>query len=133
MCALATPGTSGAADRSRASPPWYYIRCFTQKCHALPSVADAIVVSAFWDGTTCHTLVHKFNRKQLETIKELLEIATQHASGEEAVGATFALVEEVATAGGGQTATPPSINAISTKKGVKGWKKARNAACVIPP
>jgi hypothetical protein len=63
-------------------------------------VADTDVVSAFWDGTTCCTLVHKFGRKQPETIKELLEIATRHTSGEEAVGDDFALVEAVATTGG---------------------------------
>jgi hypothetical protein len=61
-----------------------YIRCFSQKCHTLPSVVDANVVSAFWDGT----------------IKELLEIVTRHAWWEEAVRAAFALVEAVVTAGG---------------------------------
>jgi hypothetical protein len=61
-------------------------------------VADADVISAFWDGTMCHTLVHEFGRKQPETIKELLEISTQHASREEAVEAAFALVEAVVIA-----------------------------------
>jgi hypothetical protein len=45
------------------------------------------------------TLVHEFGRKQPETIKELLEIATRHTSGEEAVGATFTLVQAVTTIG----------------------------------
>jgi hypothetical protein len=53
-----------------------YIRRFSQKCHTLPSVTGADLVLAFWDGTTCRTLVHKFGRKQPETIKELIEIAT---------------------------------------------------------
>jgi hypothetical protein len=35
------------------------------------------------------TLVHKLGRKSPQTIKELLDIATNHASGEVAVGATF--------------------------------------------
>jgi hypothetical protein len=39
-------------------------------------MADADIVSAFWDDTTCHTLVHEFSRKQPETMKELLEITT---------------------------------------------------------
>jgi hypothetical protein len=62
--------------KKQGEPLWDYIRCFSQRCHALPGVADANVVSAFWDGTTCRTLVHEFGHKQPETIKELLEIAT---------------------------------------------------------
>ena len=34
-------------------------------------------------------LVHKLGRKGSRTTKELLDIATSHASGEEAVGAIF--------------------------------------------
>jgi hypothetical protein len=75
-------------------PLWDYIRHFSQNCHALPSVVDANVVLAFWDGTTCRTVVHEF--RQPETIKELLEIATRHVSGEEVIGAAFSLVEAVA-------------------------------------
>jgi hypothetical protein len=40
-------------------------------------------------GTTCESLVHKLGRKSLRTTKELLDIATNHASGEEVVGAIF--------------------------------------------
>jgi hypothetical protein len=97
-----------ACWQKQGEPLWDYIRCFSQKCHTLPSVADADVVSAFWDGTTCRTLVHEFSHKQPETIKELLEIMTRHASREEAVRAAFALVEAVTTAGGGQTVPPAS-------------------------
>ena len=39
--------------------------------------------------TTCKSLVHKLGRKGLQTMKELLDIATSHASGEEATGAIF--------------------------------------------
>jgi hypothetical protein len=49
-------------------------------------VADTDVILAFWDGTICHTLVHELNREQPKTTKELLDIATQHAYSEEAVG-----------------------------------------------
>jgi hypothetical protein len=62
--------------QKQGEPLWDYIRHFSQKYHALPSVVDIDVISAFWDGTMCRTLVHKFGRKQPETIKELLEIAT---------------------------------------------------------
>ena len=40
-------------------------------------------------GTTCESLVHKLERKGPRTTKELLDIATSHASGEEAVRAIF--------------------------------------------
>ena len=55
----------------------------------LPNVADADVIGAFLSGTTCESLVHKLGRKGPWTTKELLDIATNHASGEEAVGAIF--------------------------------------------
>ena len=40
-------------------------------------------------GTTCESLVHKLGCKGPRTTKELLDIATSHASGEEAVRAIF--------------------------------------------
>jgi hypothetical protein len=46
-------------------------------------VVDAVIISAFWDGTMCHSLVHKLGREQSKTTKVLLNIATRHASGEE--------------------------------------------------
>jgi hypothetical protein len=58
---------------------------------------------------------------------ELLNIPTQHAWGEEAVGAAFTLVEAGAAIGGGWT-TPPSITIRGTKKGAKGGKKGK-----VPP
>jgi hypothetical protein len=69
-----------------------YIRCFSQKYHKLPGVADADFISTFWYGTTCHSLVHELDCEQPRTTKELIDIATQHTSGEVAVGATFTLV-----------------------------------------
>jgi len=38
---------------------------------------------------TCESLVHKLGGKGPRTTKELLDIATSHASGEETVGAIF--------------------------------------------
>lgn len=40
-------------------------------------------------GTTCESLVHKLGRKGPRTTKELLDIVTSHASGEEVVGTIF--------------------------------------------
>ena len=65
-----------------------YIRCFSRQCNKLPNVADADVIGAFLSGMTCEFLVHKLGRKGPPT-KELLDIATSHASGEEAVAAIF--------------------------------------------
>ena len=66
-----------------------YIRCFSRQCNELPNVADADVIGAFLSRTTCESLVHKLGRKGPWTTKELLDIATSHTLGEEAVGAIF--------------------------------------------
>ena len=66
-----------------------YIRRFSRQCNELPNIADADVIGAFLSGTTCESLVHKLGRRGPRTTKELLDIATSHASGEEADGAIF--------------------------------------------
>jgi hypothetical protein len=43
----------------------------------------------FLSGTTYESLVHKLGHKSPQTTKELLDIATNHASGNEAVRAIF--------------------------------------------
>jgi hypothetical protein len=55
----------------------------------LPNASDADVIGAFLTGTTCESLVHKLGCKSPRTTKELLDIVTNHASSEEAVGAIF--------------------------------------------
>ena len=62
-----------------------YIRRFSRQCNELPNVADADVIGAFLSGMTCESLVHKLGRRGPRTTKELLDIATSHASSEEAV------------------------------------------------
>ena len=47
------------------------------------------MIGAFLSGTTCKSLVHKLGRRGPRTTKELLDIATCHASGEEAVESVF--------------------------------------------
>ena len=66
-----------------------YIRCFSWQCNELPNVADADVIGAFLSRTTCESLVHKLGHKGPRTTKELLDIATSHALGEEVVRAIF--------------------------------------------
>jgi hypothetical protein len=85
-------------------------------------VANAEIILAFWDGTTCRTLVHELGHKQPKTIKELLNIATQHASHEEAIGATFTLGNTGTSVDGGRAAPTKAI-IKSTKKCAKGSKK----------
>jgi hypothetical protein len=66
-----------------------YIHLLSKQCNFLPDVIDADIVSAFLSRTTCKSLVHKLGCWKLRTTRELLDIATNHASGEEVVGAVF--------------------------------------------
>ena len=66
-----------------------YIRRFSKQCNSLLGVVDADIIGTFLSWTHCKTLVHKLGCQKLRTMHELLEIATNHASGEEAVGAVF--------------------------------------------
>jgi hypothetical protein len=71
-------------------------------------------------------LVHTLGREKLKTTKELLDITTQHASGEEVVGATFTLGNVGMAAHGGR-ATPTKTTIKGARKGAKGRKKGQNA------
>ena len=76
--------------RQKVGEPLYgYIRPFSWQCNELPNIADTDVIGAFLSRTTYESLVHKLGRKGPQTTKELLDIATSHASGEEVVGAIF--------------------------------------------
>jgi hypothetical protein len=99
-------------------------------CHELPNVVDADVISAFWHGTTCHTLVHELGREQPRTTKELLDIVTRHASGEEAVGAAFVLGNAAAAVDGGRT-PPTKATTKGTRKGAKGGRKGAEATTPV--
>jgi hypothetical protein len=87
-------------------------------------VADADIISTFWDGMMCHALVHELSREPSKTTKELLDIATRHASSEEAVRATFILGNTKAAASGGRAA-PSKATTKSVRKGAKGDKKGQ--------
>ena len=47
------------------------------------------VISAFLTGTTYESLIHKLGYLKPHTTRDLLDIATNHASDEEAVEAVF--------------------------------------------
>jgi len=66
-----------------------FIRRFSKKCTELPSVGDSEIVQAFLSGTTCRDLVRELGRNVPTSAAILLDVATNFASGEEAVGAIF--------------------------------------------
>jgi len=66
-----------------------FIRRFSKQCTELPNITDSDVIGAFISGTTCKELVHELGRKTPMSTSQLLDIATNFASGEEAVGAIF--------------------------------------------
>jgi hypothetical protein len=55
----------------------------------LPSVGDSEIVQAFLSSTTCRDLVRELGRNVPRSAATLLDIATNFALGEEAVGAIF--------------------------------------------
>jgi hypothetical protein len=66
-----------------------YIRRFSKQCTELPNITDSDVIEAFLAGTTCRDLVSKLGRKTPTKASELMDIATNFASGQEAVEAIF--------------------------------------------
>ncbi|RLM58411.1 hypothetical protein C2845_PM18G06200 [Panicum miliaceum] len=60
-----------------------YVRQFSKECNSLRNI------SVFLSKTTCKSLVHKLGRRKPRTTRDILDIAMNHASGEEAVGAVF--------------------------------------------
>ena len=74
---------------------------------------------AFLSRTTCESLVHKLGRKGPQTTKELLDIATSHASGEEAVRAIFDRLEGKARRDDG--ASEGTSNRFAKRKNKKQW------------
>ena len=47
------------------------------------------IISTFLSRTTCESLIHKFGCLQPRTTHDLLNVAMNHASSEEVVGAVF--------------------------------------------
>jgi hypothetical protein len=66
-----------------------YIRHFSKRYTELPGVTDNNTISAFQNGMTCMPLIHRLVRRMPRTTRELLDIASNHADGEEAVAATL--------------------------------------------
>ena len=66
-----------------------FIWRFSKQCTELPSVGDSEIVQAFLSGTTCRDLVRELGWNVPCSAAALLDITTNFASGEEAVGAIF--------------------------------------------
>jgi hypothetical protein len=66
-----------------------YIRRFSKRCTELPVATNNDAISAFQNGTTCTSLIHRLRRRMPRTTRELLDITSNHADGEEAVAATL--------------------------------------------
>jgi hypothetical protein len=66
-----------------------YIRCFSKQHTELPNVTDSDIIMAFLSGTTCKELVRELGRSTPITANGLMDIITNFAAGEEAVGAIF--------------------------------------------
>ena len=64
-----------------------YIRRFSKLCNTLADPTDAEIIGAFTFGTTCETLIRELGVCKPRTVKQLLDLATDHAEGEEALSA----------------------------------------------
>jgi hypothetical protein len=64
-----------------------YIQHFSKRCTELPGATDNNAISAFQNGTTCTSLIHRLGCHMPCTTRELLDIASNHTDGEEAVAA----------------------------------------------
>ena len=86
------PGNSWDLKSCRQKPDESlrdFIRCFSKQCTELSHVGDSEVVWAFLSGTSCRDLVRELGRNVPTSAAALLDIATNFASGEEAVEAIF--------------------------------------------
>ena len=86
------PGNSWDLKNCRQKPGESlrdFIRRLSKQCTELPSVGDSEIVQAFLSGTTCRDLVRELGWNVPRLAAALLDITTNFASGEEAVGAIF--------------------------------------------
>ena len=66
-----------------------FIKHFSMKCTELLKITNSNVLGAFITSITCKELVHEVGCKTPISTSQLLDIAANFASGEEAVGAIF--------------------------------------------
>jgi hypothetical protein len=78
-----------SCKQKRGESLWDYIRRFSKQHTKLPNVTDSDVIMAFLSATTCKELVRELGRSTPITANGLMDIITNFAAGEEAVGAIF--------------------------------------------
>ena len=66
-----------------------YIRRFSRWCNSLPDVVNTDIISTFLSRITCESLIHKLGYLKPRTTRDLLDVATNYAIGEEVVGVVF--------------------------------------------
>jgi hypothetical protein len=66
-----------------------YIWCFSKQRTELPNITDSDVIMTFLSRTTCKELVRELGHNTPTTANELMDIITNYATVEEAVGAIF--------------------------------------------
>jgi hypothetical protein len=66
-----------------------YIRCFSKQRTELSNITDSDIIMAFLSRTTCKELDQELGYNTPTTANELMDIVTNYAAGEEAVGAIF--------------------------------------------
>jgi hypothetical protein len=101
---------------------WDYIWHFFPKVPRTPQHMRRRCYIGSLVCTTCRTLLHELGHEQPNTTKELLNIATRHASSEEAVRAVFVQGRgKVVLSGGWGTSVATSDK--GTKRGIKSDKR----------
>jgi hypothetical protein len=103
-----------------------YIRRFSKQHTELPNITDSDVIRAFLTGTTCRDLVSKLGRKTPTKARELMDIATKFASGQEAVEAIF--WKDKQPQGRQQEDVPKASAQRGTKKKAKKKSQAKQDA-----
>jgi hypothetical protein len=106
-----------------------YIRRFSKQRTELPNVTDSDVIGAFLAGTTCWDLVSKLGRKTPTRASELMDVATEFASGQEAVEAIFR--KDKQPQGEPKTDTPEASAQRGTKKKAKNKSRAKRDAADV--
>jgi hypothetical protein len=88
-------------------------------------------MSIFWSGTSCWTLLHELDPNHLKTMKDLLDIATQHTPSEEAVEAVFVQGDEKTIPDGSRGHHPklPTKVLREAPKAAKGAKATPLTGC----
>jgi hypothetical protein len=66
-----------------------YIWRFSKRYTELPGATDNDTISAFQNGKTCTSLIHRLRRRMTCATCELLDNASNHADSEEVVATTL--------------------------------------------